>query len=533
MIEQNCVIFNWNVRGLNNTARRKVVRDLVGDCRATIVTLQETKLQNVDRQVVLATLGDRFADNFVALPASGTSGGILVAVDANHYSITNSKLGVHSVTAKIVSVAGPIEWYITAVYDPQEDNDKLQFLGEVRWIKHSVTDDWLLIGDFNMILQAADKSNPNLNRRLMGAFREVVRDLELKELNLRGRKFTWTNDRTQSRIDRAFCTTSWDLMMPNVFLQAMSSRVSDHCPLLVAGNAIVQRYNGFRFESFWPKLPGFHEIVAAVWAKPVRAFNPFLCLHIKLRRTSKALRSWARGLIGNNRLLLRAATQLIGILDVVQDHRQLGDHEIRLKRDLKARLLGMTAVEKLRAKQRSRLNAICAEEANSKLFYIQANGRRRKNAIHSLQTANGLCYSHEGKAQEIFNHFSKHFGRPIQRDITLNWEEVALPRMDRIHLEDEFSEDEVSIIIKDLARDKAPGADGFIGVFFKTSWNLIKVEVMQEVHFFYNQHSQHLSHLNTAHIVLIPKKSDAVSVTDFRPISLTHSIAKVVVQVTC
>lgn len=69
-----------------------------------------------------------------------------------------------------------------------------------------------------MILQACDKINDNLNRRLMGAFRQVVRDLSLKELNLRGHKFTWSNDHTQPRIDRAFCTAAWDLMLPNVFL---------------------------------------------------------------------------------------------------------------------------------------------------------------------------------------------------------------------------------------------------------------------------------------------------------------------------
>jgi exonuclease III len=142
------------------------------------------------------------------------------------------------------------------VYGPQGDNEKLQFLGELRWVRHSVTDKWLILGDFNLILQAEDKSNDNLNRRLMGAFRDVVRDLELKELNLRGRKFTWSNDRTQTRIDRAFCTSAWDLMLPNVSLQALSSRVSDHCPVLLAGNGTASRFRGFRFESFWPKLEG-------------------------------------------------------------------------------------------------------------------------------------------------------------------------------------------------------------------------------------------------------------------------------------
>ena len=255
--------------------------------------------------------------------------------------------------------------------------------------------------------------------------------------------------------------------------------------------------------------------------------NPFLRLHIKLRRTSKALRSWARSFIGQNKLLLRAASQLIAILDVVQEYRQLSEQEIRFKRDLKALFLGMTAVEKLRDKQNSRLSYIRAEEASSKLFYLQANGRRRKNTIHSLQTATGTCYSHESKAQEVFRHFSTHYGRPPPREITLNWEEISLGHRNLLHLENDFTEDEVFIAIQDIASDKAPGPDGFIGTFFKQSWHIIKSDFMQAVEYFYDQHGQHLSHLNSAHIILIPKKADATTVTDFRPISLTHSIAKI------
>jgi exonuclease III len=186
MLEQHVVILNWNVRGLNNPARRKVVLDLVRDTKATIVTLQETKLAEIDREVVSQTLGDRFIANFVYLPATDTKGGILTAVDENYFKILQMDRGIHSVTAKISTVAGTIEWFLTAVYGPQGDLDKLHFLGELRWMQHLVSDKWLLIGDFNMILQASDKSNDNLNRRLMGEFRDVVQDLNLKELNLRG-----------------------------------------------------------------------------------------------------------------------------------------------------------------------------------------------------------------------------------------------------------------------------------------------------------------------------------------------------------
>lgn len=213
----------------------------------------------------------------------------------------------------------------------------------------------------------------------MGQFRDVVRDLEIKELNLTGRKFTWSNDRTHTRIDRAFCTAESDITMPNVYLQALSSKVSDHCPLLIASQATIRPFRGFRFESFWPRPSGYHEVVQQACEREINVMNPYLRLHIKLQRTSEALRNWSKAIIGKSKVLLCAVSKLIEILDVVQEFRPLSELEISLNRDLKAIFLGLTAVEKLRARQASRLVSIKAEEASSRRFYLHANGRRRKN----------------------------------------------------------------------------------------------------------------------------------------------------------
>jgi len=485
----------------------------------------------VDAPIITEVLGQRFGDNFVILPAAGTRGGIIMAVDNEHYRISRKEVGVHTVTATVQAIFGGEEWSITVVYGPQEDQEKLQFLGELTWISHDVLEKWLIIGDFNMILQARDKSNDNLNRRLMGAFRDLVQDLQLKELNLCGRKFTWSNDRTHTRIDRAFCTSEWDLMKPNVFLQALSSRVSDHCPLFIAAHESVRKFRGFKFEAFWPRLPGYHEVVAQTWNKPVHIYNPYLRLHTKLQRTSKALKQWARSLIGNNKVLLCAEKMLIGIFDVVQEFRQLSDQEIALKHDLKVRFLAMTAVEKLRAKQQSRLTYIKASEASSKLFYLQANGRRRKNFIQSINDGTITHFSHPDKMEAVHKHFSQHFGHPSPRTSTLNWDVLQLPSKDLSHLEDAFTEEEVVAVISDIAADKAPGPDGYIGVFFKRSWQVIKDDIMGVLNYFHQQHSQHLIQLNKAHMVLLPKREDAQMLADFRPISLTHSIAKLISKI--
>ena len=108
-------------------------------------------------------------------------------------------------------------------------------------------------------------------------------------------------------------------------------------------------------------------------------------------------------MIGNNRVLLCAAKMLIGILDVVHEFRQLSEQELGLKRDLKVKFLGMTAVEKLRAKQAARLATVKAAEASSKLFYLQANGRRRKNFIQSINSGTDTVFSHEDKVEAIYS----------------------------------------------------------------------------------------------------------------------------------
>ncbi|OEL17837.1 hypothetical protein BAE44_0021144, partial [Dichanthelium oligosanthes] len=89
----------------------------------------------------------------------------------------------------------------------------------------------------------------------------------------------------------------------------------------------------------------------------------------------------------------------------------LSVQETRLKRDLKARFLGLAAVEKLRAKQQSRLNYIRSTEASTRLFYMQANGRRWKNFIRQLSTANGVMHTHVHKETSIHEHFNSHLGQ--------------------------------------------------------------------------------------------------------------------------
>jgi hypothetical protein len=95
--------------------------------------------------------------------------------------------------------------------------ERIEFLEELRGILSRCQSPRLLGGDFNLILDARDKNNDNINRAMMARFRRMVNDLDLKEIIMVGRKYTWSNARrspTLVKLDRAICTEDWEALYP-------------------------------------------------------------------------------------------------------------------------------------------------------------------------------------------------------------------------------------------------------------------------------------------------------------------------------
>ncbi|WVZ88362.1 hypothetical protein U9M48_034892 [Paspalum notatum var. saurae] len=78
--------------------------------------------------------------------------------------------------------------------------------------------------------------------------------------------------------------------------------------------------------------------------------------------------------------------------------------------------------------------------------------------------------------------------------------------------------------------DKAPGPDGFTGAFFKSCWEITKGDIMAAASAMYDLRTRNLQLINSANIVLIPKKDGTDTIGDFRPISLIHSFIKIITK---
>jgi hypothetical protein len=127
-------------------------------------------------------------------------------------------------------------------------------------------------------------------------------------------------------------------------------------------------------------MQGFKETVSEAWNKNILAHDPIRRVHIKLARTAKALKRWQRQSIGDLRIQLATAKRM----DQAEEARPLSDDERELWRQLKCSYLGLLSIQKIKLRQRSRLTWIRLGDANTKLFHVRANGRRRKVHIQTL-----------------------------------------------------------------------------------------------------------------------------------------------------
>jgi hypothetical protein len=317
---------------------------------------------------------------------------------------------------------------------------------------------------------------------------------------------------------------------PRTHLHALASLGSDHCPLFLQGEVNMEFYKGFRFESHWPKWPGFMEAVKEVWDKPVNTQDAILRVHVKLMRTAKALRFWRRKNFNDWKVRWAILNITLANLERAQEARTLTQDELAFKRYLKTKAIGLAAIQKSRARQHSRLTWIRKGDTNTRFFHLHANARRKKIFIPSLIAQSRTVVSQEEKESVIHSHFSQVMGTPNSRTKAINWEALGYVHHNLETLDSPFTQDEIARIIKEMPAEKSPGPDGFISLFYKKCWTIIKHDLTQAISSFYLHRTAKLNLVNEANIVLLPKNQMAATISDYRPISLINSVAKIITK---
>ena len=251
-MNESLSVLNWNVSGLNSPNRHATVHETIAGTPCNLVCLQETKLSEVN-PFIASFLGGQRLKNFAKKPAHGTKGGILLLWNEDYIKLDNISVGNFSISAKITLVSTSTSFKFTSVYGPTRSNLKDAFFQELLSLKPQQGTRWLVAGDFNQIYRACDKNRSNVDRSRLVRFRNALNSSGLKEIHLQNRKYTGSNEQanpTLSKLDSFFCNDDWDVDFGSHILHALSSSLSDHCPLLITCDKGPKRPKTFRFEKF-------------------------------------------------------------------------------------------------------------------------------------------------------------------------------------------------------------------------------------------------------------------------------------------
>lgn len=412
--------------------------------RPTVVCLQETKLSDVSSVMANEILGPMF--DYAFLPAVNVSGGIMLGWHRDYWTTSGVVQGTYSLVARLHPVGQSTPWWIIVVYGPMHDDARVEFLEELLRFSDTCVGPWMICGDFNMIYQAEDKSNNRLDRCSMRRFRAFINRAHRQEVTLLGQRFTWSSERehpTLERLDRCLATVEWFLAFPYHCLKPLSTDCSDHCPLLLLLDIAHGAKRKFRFESFWAMLPGFLDVVAMAWSRPVHDVNPFRLLDVKLRYVTRALRSWSASRVGSVRFQLALAREVVLRFDEAQDYRPLSPREAELRKAFKLRTLGLASLARTIARQRSCLLFLAEGDAKTRFFQLQACHRKRKSRIDSLSVDGVQVVDEDLMANSLYDCYNLILGSNFVRSRRINLDTIGLPSLDLSGLEVLFTEEEV------------------------------------------------------------------------------------------
>lgn len=134
----------------------------------------------------------------------------------------------------------------------------------------------------------------------MEEFNEFIEDLDLIDLPLTGRKYTWhrSNGSCMSRIDRFLISEEWASQWDEVVQWGQHRTVSYHCPLVLKPTTSNWGPKPFRVLNCWLDNSDFGKVVEENWRGFAVSGTPTYILKEKLKLLKHELRVWNRDYFG-------------------------------------------------------------------------------------------------------------------------------------------------------------------------------------------------------------------------------------------
>lgn len=183
-------------------------------------------------------------------------------------------------------------------------------------------------------------------------FNAVIDSLNLREIEITGRKFTWANhlqNQTFEKIDRILVCTDFEYKFSHTTVHTLTREISDHTPLLPSTNNPSPTYQPqFKFELGWLLRDGFCDMVKNVWKETVVNGSPIKRWQTKIRKLRQHLRGWARNVSGTYKKEKKDILNKLDDPDKKAESATLSQPELYLKHVLNVKLAELLREEELK-----------------------------------------------------------------------------------------------------------------------------------------------------------------------------------------
>jgi hypothetical protein len=245
----------------------------------------------------------------------------------------------------------------------------------------------------------------------MRGFNSFFDDLDLVDLPLLGRHFTWyhANGIAMSRIDRCWVSLEWLQMWGDCSAWVCPRDVSDHCPLVLKYVDDNWGPKPFRFNNYWLDHRNFNKVVEECWhAQEVSGWMAFV-LKEKLNALKIRLKEWHKEEYGRVENRIAKIVEDIEELDIRGESSGLNSQEVVLRKDLFIDFWKLQKVREASIFQRLRSKWLRHRDENSKYFHSCVVSRSKRNSIMALKVGDIWLEKPDQIKEAVVNFFEDHF----------------------------------------------------------------------------------------------------------------------------
>ena len=538
------MFFAWNVRGLNSDRRHTMTKDWINIHRPLFGAFLETHIMENNKERILGAIprGWNFFGNF----EEDVSGRIIIVWDPT-VTMCIYHATAQSVTCGATILSENITLTVTFVYGFNQVEERRALwdsLVELQDTSPVASHPWSVIGDFNQMLRTNHHSNHLFSRVDEAGMDDAnlgLQDAQLFEAQTKGPPYTWRNmqddNPISTKIDHSFINQAWSSAFPDSYAEFLDPSQSDHAPCLLRMPSIRRRVvKPFKLFHHVIDHPEYAETVADNWkCDDIVGTDQFKLVRLlkKLKRPLRSLNKRHFSVISQR---VKGQKEKVDALQraLLTSPDNATTAEEHVERD---KLNTLLKAEEKFYRQRSRVRWADVGDRNTPFYHRTVSQHASRNHIHYLKdTDYRMLFSMDDIKAHAANYFQGILGSTVLPFSAASSEDLTslLPfrctELQQNYLKREVTAAEIKATLFSMPMNKSPGPDGYSVEFIRASWDTVGEDVIKAVREFF-RNGKLLKDMNTTAISLIPKKPEACSLSDFRPISCCNIVYKLISKI--